>query len=124
MLESWFEIILNFSLSRYLAQPSLTFSSPSTALAALAAAHRFLCLGLAEVAGRYLAGRLSQANVLAVVSEVVERCPQEVGGPVVVSPPPANTVGPPPLSVCCRDLRAASLAFLDRNITTITGKIT
>ena len=109
---------------RYLSQPSLTFSSPGSALAALAAAHRFLCLGLAEVAGRYLAGRLSQANVLAVVSEVVERCPQEVGGPVVVSPPPANTVGPPPLSVCCRDLRAASLAFLDRNITTITGKIT
>ena len=113
---------------RYLSQPSLTFSSPGSALAALAAAHKFLCCGLAEVAGQYLAARLSQANVLAVVSEVVERCPQEGGGgggggggPVVVSPPPAP---PPSLPVCCRDLRAASLAFLDRNITTITGNIT
>ena len=110
---------------RYLSQPSLTFSSPGSALAALAAAHKFLCCGLAEVAGRYLTARLSQANVLAVVSELVERCPQEAGGHreggPVVSPPPAP---PPPLSVCCRDLRAASLAFLDRNITTITGNIT
>ena len=111
---------------RYLSQPSLTFSSPGSALAALAAAHRFLCCGLAEVAGSYLAARLSQANVLAVLTEVVARCPQETGGghsqgAPVTSPPPAP---PPPLSVCCSDLRAASLAFLDRNITTITGNIT
>ena len=70
--------ISHFSI-RFLSKSPVQFSSTGAAVSALAAAHKFLCCGLAAQAGHYIVSRLSVNNVLSVLQEVSLHCPKDSG---------------------------------------------
>lgn len=69
----------HLSLFRFLSKSPVQFTSTGSALSALAAAHKFLCCGLAAQAGHYIVSRLSVNNVLGVLQEVSLHCPKDSG---------------------------------------------
>ena len=71
--------IYHLDISRYLSKSPVVFTSTGAALSALAAAHKFLCCGLAARAGHYIVSRLSVNNVLSVLQEISLHCPKDSG---------------------------------------------